>query len=727
MGSVGDASVHFELLAAIGLPSFNFVWSIFQMIIGIGLVIFVHELGHFLAAKACGVKCEKFYVGFDAFDINLGVLRIPSRLAYFQWGETEYGIGILPLGGYVKMLGQHDNPMEAVTDPSAANESIKLATDGPRIDAQPNAAPAIDPRSFQAKTVPQRMLIMSAGVIMNLVFAVVFASFAFQFGVSYNPAIVGHTIAGSPAWENNLSGATVLEINGSNTRTRYFPFEELSQSIMVNGTQQPVMLEIKRPESGVQTERLSIKPVVGLVKMRGFSPPTIGIGPMLSTRLGADRPTVAGHPADGAGFMANDVVVRINGKDVNNRVQLSRELQRNWDQPVTFSVLRNTEGIHFSYLDYKESAAKDGEFADVTVQPNPLRDYGLVMKYGPITAVQVGSPAHQEGLKPGDLILKMDGQDFDPLLAPQYLRRMAREDKPIELTLRRGEGESATELKIIVTPQFSQGVSSVADNMPIAVDELGVAMHLESVVERVVENGPADGKDLQSGDEIVSVTLDFSDEKYRKLYLEKEKIQAIEGEKLVRNWAQVHEGIQATYPSVFLKLTVLRDGKEREVELTPVDSTKYFSEKRGIQLQEMKRMYVAEDFADAVRCGWNQVHYDSFKILNILRQMVTGNVPLTAIGGVGTIAIGATSEAMTGTTRLLMFLTLLSVNLAILNFLPIPILDGGHMVFLAWEGVTGQPPNERIQEGLTMVGALLLLALIVFALGLDAWRISGLL
>src|ERR1700743_1214062 len=68
---------------------------------GLGFVIFVHELGHFLVAKACGVKCEKFYLGFDIYGL---------KIVHFQWGETEYGIGILPLGGYVKMLGQDDNP-----------------------------------------------------------------------------------------------------------------------------------------------------------------------------------------------------------------------------------------------------------------------------------------------------------------------------------------------------------------------------------------------------------------------------------------------------------------------------------------------------------------------------------------------------------------------------------------------------------------------------------------
>ena len=74
---------------------------ILMVAVGLGFVIFVHELGHFVVAKLCGVKCEKFYLGFDIAGL---------KLWKFRWGETEYGIGILPLGGYVKMLGQEDNP-----------------------------------------------------------------------------------------------------------------------------------------------------------------------------------------------------------------------------------------------------------------------------------------------------------------------------------------------------------------------------------------------------------------------------------------------------------------------------------------------------------------------------------------------------------------------------------------------------------------------------------------
>ena len=94
-----------------------------KVAVGLGLVIFVHELGHFLVAKWCGVKCEKFYVGFDV-PIKLGWggwgIRLPAALWRRQWGETEYGVGIIPLGGYVKMLGQDDNPAKA---PRSGGES----------------------------------------------------------------------------------------------------------------------------------------------------------------------------------------------------------------------------------------------------------------------------------------------------------------------------------------------------------------------------------------------------------------------------------------------------------------------------------------------------------------------------------------------------------------------------------------------------------------------------
>src|SRR5689334_18012670 len=159
--------------------------------VGLGFVIFVHELGHFLVAKACGVKCEKFYLGFDIYG---------WRLCKFQWGQTEYGIGALPLGGYVKMLGQDDNP---------AGEAADLTKDEP-----------LDPRSYKPQTVPERMAIISAGVIMNLIFGCAMGAIAYAMGVEESPSVIGGTLPGELAWQADLRpGDKVVQIGDNKSES----------------------------------------------------------------------------------------------------------------------------------------------------------------------------------------------------------------------------------------------------------------------------------------------------------------------------------------------------------------------------------------------------------------------------------------------------------------------------------------------------------------------------
>src|SRR5439155_15807278 len=120
------------LLKAGGL---DFLIRGFVVALGLGFLIFIHELGHFLAAKWCDVHVQTFSIGFGP--------AIPG--CNFVRGETTYKVGILPLGGYVSMVGE-----------------------GPEADEDENY-----PRSFKNKSVLQRMLIISAGVIMNMLFAAV--------------------------------------------------------------------------------------------------------------------------------------------------------------------------------------------------------------------------------------------------------------------------------------------------------------------------------------------------------------------------------------------------------------------------------------------------------------------------------------------------------------------------------------------------------------------------
>ncbi len=105
----------------------------------------------------------------------------------------------------------------------------------------------------------------------------------------------------------------------------------------------------------------------------------------------------------------------------------------------------------------------------------------------------------------------------------------------------------------------------------------------------------------------------------------------------------------------------------------------------------------------------------------------TGQISVTNLGGPLTIAHVATSEASHGTSRLLVFLTLLSANLAVVNFLPIPVLDGGHMMFLTYEAVRGKPINEEWANKLSMFGLFFILGLMILVFGLDITRIPQML
>ncbi|MDA8563476.1 site-2 protease family protein, partial [Mariniblastus sp.] len=107
-------------------------------------------------------------------------------------------------------------------------------------------------------------------------------------------------------------------------------------------------------------------------------------------------------------------------------------------------------------------------------------------------------------------------------------------------------------------------------------------------------------------------------------------------------------------------------------------------------------------------------------------KLISGKISPKNLGGPGTIAVVATSEASEGTSRLLLFLTFLSANLAVVNFLPIPVLDGGHMLFLAYEGIFRRPVNENTQALLTYAGLAMILALMIFVVCLDASRIYNL-
>ncbi|HSL70532.1 MAG TPA: site-2 protease family protein, partial [Longimicrobiales bacterium] len=147
--------------------------TILATVIVLGVLIFVHELGHFLAAKAVDIEVPRFSIGLG------------PKLVGFRRGETEYVISWLPLGGYVKMAGMEE--MEKLEGgPSKPTVTGTLTADDLGVEAEtPREA---GPRDFESKSLPARALVISAGVLMNLLFAiVVFAASALVWGVQTIP------------------------------------------------------------------------------------------------------------------------------------------------------------------------------------------------------------------------------------------------------------------------------------------------------------------------------------------------------------------------------------------------------------------------------------------------------------------------------------------------------------------------------------------------------------
>lgn len=688
-------------------------WAIFQVLIGLGAVIFVHELGHFLLAKACGVKCDKFYVGFDVPIRLFGQTIIPGKLVSWKWGETEYGIGSIPLGGYVKMLGQDDNPgsLEEQAQGSMregeSGDSAILASG--LIDRS-----KLDPRSYLAKSVLQRMLIISAGVIFNLVFAVFFAAWAFKSGVDYEPAVIGNVIGGGPAWQNDLTGAEVEMIGGKPVEG-YFTYMDMAQEVVFNGDDPEHPLEIKFKRYGEDSvTTASLVPQKGFIR-QAQDLPLIGVSRRLTPVIG-EMGVLKGNAADQADppLKAGDRIIEVNGIPIGDDIELRQALARNADQVATFVVERDSKG-------------DDSQTETITskIPRNPMRQFGFSVQWLPIKAIKIGSPAEQAGLEVGDEIIGVDGQPRGDLITlDQRMIVAINAGKSVNLRVLRVDG---AEEDLMISPVMPKLTPDLGPNQPLAVDSLGVAIPMSLTIESVDKGGPAAAAGLEVGDELISAEYLLSDEQATdEAYTSLKKRPVVNFVDDTTSWAEVSDLMQMMEAGSQVNFKIQRDSSEQTISIKTIASDQFFQGKRGISLTLMQRSYKSETWASALSYGVKQVREDAMRVVKTLAKLINGKISPTNLGGPGTIAMAATSEASRSTSRLLLFLTFLSANLAVVNFLPIPILDGGHMLFLAYEGIFRRPVSERVQVVLTYGGLFMILGLMLFVIFLDIGRIVSL-
>ncbi|MGB0597177.1 MAG: site-2 protease family protein [Rubripirellula sp.] len=669
-----------------------------RVALGIGLVIFVHELGHFVAAKTFGVKCEKFYVGFDV-PIRIGPIKFPRTLGKFRYGETEYGIGVIPLGGYVKMLGQDDDPRKA------EEEAARIRSESDEGDV----APQLDPRSFPAKPVWQRMIIISAGVIMNVITGILFAAIAYGYGVSYSPAVVGGVMPGGPAWQAGIEpGGRVVSVGSWQDQDMHF--REMKLEILTDGLENPddpigmaIQYDDELREFDLTTQP---RPDLKDARMIGLAIPTsLTFGPEKAAYKDSIAETVFSTADAGATIIGFDGQA-INSDAIVPGTPFFDHLYSNPSKTIKLLLRRKDDSEHA-----------------IELPPQTAKSIGVRFAIGPVVSLVSGGPAEQAGLKTGDVIIAVNDNESPD--AYTIATELVGATSPVRLRLRRGDNGDAEPIELTINPGESLQTIPPTQSISgeIAINALGLAYQPLPTIAST--NSDLGASDLQPGDEILEVKLAIP---------EGDQPEWMSDPVLERVFTQLREGWEFTPTTT---LTSLRDaiqrlpiGTELIVEVQrPADDNKVISTtatvaadetvmfERGLALSPSESIQRAASISDALTLGVKEGYRRFTDVVRFLKMLPQGRIKLRHVGGPVEIVRIAKNEAAKGISPQLMFLTMLSMNLAILNFLPIPALDGGHMMFLLYELVAGKRANEQLEFRLTVAGllALLMLMAVVFA------------
>lgn len=670
-----------EILAALSFDGLSSnVIGIVGAMLGLGLVIFLHELGHFAVAKWCNVYVERFSIGFGP--ILLG----------WRWGETEYALSAIPFGGYVKMLGQDD------ADPSQmTSEEI-----------------AADPRSYVSKNVWQRMAIISAGVTMNVLTAILFYALAFGLGSESQPPVIGEVRPGKPAWQAGIRrGDRITEFNGRGVTN----FRDLALNVAVSTGE----IDLK----GVHRDGTPFEAVI--TPDTTGTRPQIGIYPSASLKLadkdqGVDSPVVAGTIAAKAEppFELGDEIVKVGGVETKSFAEFQDQLAARGSEPTTITVSRRQAT--------KDPEVFETKTVDITVGVEFFRTLGLKLDAGQIASIQKGSPAEAAGIKVGDKLAKINGRsiglDIDPMQLPNEFVKL--QGQRVELVyIRQNPTGGREEQTVFVVPENRPGwlEQLELEGEPLAVPAIGIAMHIFPFVLQVAPESPAAAAGIQANSAIQKVELilppgakpDGVKESVLSIPLSDEN----KPEK-ANNWAFAFWMMQRL-PGREVQLTLKeKDSAElKTVKVTPQPDPSWPSPAVGLRMQNLFHKEQANSVPQAFAMA---VNYSQNTILNIyltLRSLITQRLSYKELHGPLGIAQAAFVSAKTGLVPLLLFLGFLSLNLAVLNFLPIPVLDGGHMVFLLWEAITRRRPSEQVMIGATYAGMAFLLGLMMLVLYLD--------
>lgn len=319
--------------------------TLFWAIILLGILVSVHEFGHFLFAKLAGVRVLKFSLGFG------------PKLAGRKYGDTEYLISTIPLGGYVKMLGE--NPDEELKEEDRAF-------------------------AYNCQPVWKRFLIVFAGPVFNIFFASLIFVFLFLSGVPVPYPDAGKIEENSPAAKAGLmTGDRIIEINGKSVES----WGDID-SFMIDNPGKTLALRVKREGKIIE---LSVTPVKKTEK-NIFGEDTksweIGVSPLLYPVIGE---VMKGSRAKKAGLKKGDRIIQVDGKAIKIWQDLTSIIHDNPDVPLKFRIRRDGREMDLTITPEKQTFSTLGG-ADKTIGIIGIKPMGndFIKRFNPIESAKLG-------------------------------------------------------------------------------------------------------------------------------------------------------------------------------------------------------------------------------------------------------------------------------------------------------------------------------------------------
>lgn len=541
--------------------------SVVYFLLLVSVLVVIHELGHFVAAKLLDFKVLRFSLGFGRplFRVSLG--------------ETDYQVGLLPLGGYVRILGEDGGDDVSATDTG---------------------------RAFQDKPLWQRLVVVFAGPLSNLLLPIVIYFTLFAGHSRLPAAVVGDVLADGPAARAGIApGDRVEAVNGEPVHY----WEELEQAVK-QSIGEELRMRLRRGDREFDKYIVPVDQVVRTRDGRATRQGYIGItrAPFLPL-VGVIDPA---SPAAAAGLGAGDLIISIDGDPVRNWAELTERIGGS----ARRSNLVYLRGAAVPGLD--QVKLLEAHFADLVPEIRVLPSGGHEIYTGLepaemfVARVEPGSPAAAAGLRPGDLITALDGEPVDHWMVLDQ-RLQSRPEHTWSVTWRRsvpGDGGRV----VTMSAQLRQEWREERDEYGHTLERLAFGAH----------------SDFERG----------------------------------------------------------------RGQLIPI--------KNRVQYAAGKAVERTGETIGAMFSG--------------LAALLRGQAPGESVGGPLMMYRVASVSGHKGWDSFLLMLALISVNLGLINLLPVPVLDGGYLVVFAAEAVCKRPLSSearaRIQYiGLAVVGILTILAL----------------